>query len=278
MSEQVNHSFPVPGNAPVYIGRQEFVIEYAAGKDVLHLGCVDEGMIEKKQERGLWLHERLSQVAKSVWGIDIDEKGIDRMRTQGYPNLYLADLEDINSVPGIDLHEFDLILLTEVLEHLNNPGKFLGNLKPIFRPGTEMLVTVPNATSLANILANLKGTESVHPDHNYWFSLHTLTALFNKFGYCVTWVGVYCQHNYRRSITRHLWHRILRTMGIKSAGKEVFIQPGENLHPENVKKPNPKAWLSATLITLSYRALINKNPFFADGLMIIVKPVDQNHH
>ena len=132
MSEQIGHKFILPEHIPVYIGRQDFVVEYATGKDVLHLGCVDEGLIEQKQQRGLWRHERIYRVANSLWGIDIDKKGIDRMRAQGYQNLFVADIENLNTVPEIFQQEFTLIVLTEVIEHLNNPGIFLRNLKPVF--------------------------------------------------------------------------------------------------------------------------------------------------
>ena len=273
MPEGAAHIFELPKDTPVYIGRQEFVIEYSVGKNVLHLGCVDVGLILNKQMKGLWLHERIHQVASSVWGVDMDVDGIQLMRSQGYAHLYQADIEQLESIPEIANQEFDLILLTEVLEHLDNPGNFLQSLKLLFKPNTELLVTVPNATSLGNIITNLNGRELVHPDHNYWYSWHTITTLFNKYGYATHCVGVYSQHDFRRSISGHLWNKIRRP-------KDRPLTPPDRAKVQSIQQaekralaPNVTGWIKAVALTLSYRAMITRNPFFADGLIFIVKPV-----
>ncbi len=273
MHEAAAHIFDLPVDIPVYIGRQEFVIEYSRGKDVLHLGCVDAGMILNKQQKGVWLHERIHKVANSVWGVDIDDEGLQLMRSQGYAHLYQADIENLGSVPEFVKQDFDLILLTEVMEHLNNPGRSLLRLKPFFKSSTEMLVTVPNATSLGNIIENLKGKELVHPDHNYWYSLHTIQSLFDKHGYDVRCVGVYSQHNFRRSISGHLWNKYMSSSDkhtYQLASSDDHLNAQSNNHPKN---PNILGWLRAIALTLSYRVLISRNPFFADGLILVVRPV-----
>jgi SAM-dependent methyltransferase len=269
--QQKSHYFQLPENVPVYIGRQEFVIAYAAGKNVLHLGCVDEGMIEEKQQKGLWLHERIAKVANTVWGVDIDAAGLQLMQSQGYPNLYLSDIENLAEIPEIFQPRFDLILLTEVLEHLDNPGKFLANIRPLFKEGTELLVTVPNATSLSNILENLKGSELVHPDHNYWFSYRTVQSLFYKFGFDLVCIGVYCQYDYHRSLKNNFFHRVLRFLGIhETGGKSAApIQASSSAVP--ARKPKVRAWIKVNMTTILYRLLLGKRPFFADGLILIAR-------
>jgi hypothetical protein len=279
MSTQITHRSPLPKHIPVYIGRQEFVVAYAKGKDVLHLGCVDEGMIEIKQRRGLWLHERLSQVANSLWGVDIDNVGLEQMRSQGYANLFAADIENLSAVPQVFQKNFDLLLLSEVLEHLDNPGRFLSNLKPLFGPETEMLVTVPNSTSLANLLENWRGVELVHPDHNYWFSLHTVQALFNKYSYNADCVGVYSHYDYRRSLTGHQWKKLKRLFGMSSTPSQL---PAPALSPpvkQERTTPNLIGWIQAIFTTSLYRFVLSHHPFFADGLIFIVKPtaLDRDH-
>lgn len=271
--ENTGHIAPLPRDVPVYIGRQAFVIEHSRGKNVLHLGCVDAGLMEDRQQRGLWLHDRVCKVAKSVWGVDVDEEGLQLMRSQGYPNLYNADIEHLDRIPDLLYQDFDLILLTEVMEHLNNPGRFLVNLKPLFKSTTEMLVTVPNATSLLNLIENLNARELVHPDHNYWYSLHTIRSLFEKHGYEAHCVGVYSQHNFHRSISGHLWNKITG----KAAGStsEPVTAIG-NLAPQGRKSsitPDVRGWIKATAITIIFRVLISRNPFFADGLILLVKTV-----
>ncbi len=44
-------------------------------KTVLDLGCVNPESIEVRSKKGVWLHERIRDVAKHVIGIDIDREG-----------------------------------------------------------------------------------------------------------------------------------------------------------------------------------------------------------
>ena len=265
------HKFSLPKEQRVTIGRQSYVIEYAAGKKVLHLGCVDEGLTQEKFQQGLLLHDRIQSVARELWGIDNDGVGLDWMREHGYQNLFLADIEKIASLPEILDEEFDLILLPEVMEHLDNPGRFLQCVLPLLREHTELLITVPNATSLANLIEYWYGRELVHPDHNFWFSYRTLTSLLGKFGLEVVMSAAYSQYNYHHSILGSLRQRFIR-----------IIAPGRlAANPQNgASSPNSKeethpmhilGWLKMAATTLLYRFFIHRNPFFADGLIFIVK-------
>jgi len=46
-----------------------------------------------------------------------------------------------------------------------------------------MIVTVPNGLRLTGLMHQMRGYESVHPDHNYWFSYKTLETLLKKNSY-----------------------------------------------------------------------------------------------
>jgi SAM-dependent methyltransferase len=270
-----SHIIPLPHDVPIVIGRQEFVVQYAAGKRVLHLGCVDEGLTEQKHQEGLLLHERLQKNTRELWGVDVDAEGLRWMQAHGYPHLYLADIEDLSTVPDLTGQSFDLILLSEVMEHLDNPGRFLDGARFLFGPETELLITVPNATSLANWMMNWESKELVHPDHNYWFSLHTITALLGKFGYQVTYRAVYSQYNFRRSIRGYLVQRLLGGSQSKPASPGVPDEATESLdgtRQTRTRRPNVAGWLQAVRITLMYRRYLSRNPFFADGLIVVAKP------
>lgn len=261
--------FDLPRHPLVYIGRQDFVVAYAAGKSILHLGCVDAGLSQQKFDAGLLLHSRLQRVAKTLWGVDVDSAGLEWMRSQGWQNLYHLDIECIDSEPEILAEPFDLLVLTEVLEHLNNPGRFLEAIRPLFRPQTELLLTTPNATSLANILANRHQRETVHPDHNYWFSYHTIRTLLGKFGYQIRQIALYCQYDYSRPwVGRFL-----------PAPARVSLPPGStsqpmgdrlNDHGAGARRLNFIGWLQANSQAVFYVWVLKHWPFFADGLIATV--------
>lgn len=177
---------------PVVEGRHAIVLSKCKGKRVLHLGCVDSGLLEERFSRNELMHQRLASVASELWGIDIDEDGIAFLLRQGFQNVVVADVCQLAAVEAIKGRRFDVILASEILEHLQNPGMFLGSIHGLMSGRTaELIVTVPNAFRIANLVSLLRGWEYVHPDHNYWFSYHTITNLLMKNGFDISEVYVY---------------------------------------------------------------------------------------
>ena len=130
------------------------------------------------------MHQELSRITKEVWGVDISESGITFLKSKGINNLFVGNVEKINELTELYSKKFDIIVASEIIEHLDNPGLFLESVKDFFGKDTEMIVTVPNAYRLSSIREMLRGKEYVHPDHNnYWFSYKTITGLLKKHGY-----------------------------------------------------------------------------------------------
>jgi 2-polyprenyl-3-methyl-5-hydroxy-6-metoxy-1,4-benzoquinol methylase len=265
--------FDLPTDIPVYIGRQDFVVAYAAGKSILHLGCVDAAFSQKKFDEGLFLHARMNNVAKTCWGVDVDGAGLDWMRSQGWQHLYHLDIENLEAEAELLAQPFALLVLTEVLEHLNNPGRFLDALKPLFRSHTELLLTTPNSTSLGNLLANLHHREAVHPDHVCWYSYHTLESLFNKHGFKIKQAALYSQYDYTRPWIGKFLPKPARVI----LPEEPVIQPSQNALVSAGKTNrglNLGGWLHANTQAAFYGCVLRKWPFFADGLIAIIQPAD----
>lgn len=157
--------------------RDSFLIDLVRNKRVLHGGCVDSGVLEERLATGQLLHSRLEKVASHLVGVDVDGEGIDKMKSHGINNIYHADLETW-SYP----EKFDFIVLGEIIEHIDNCGQFLNSLKKFSTPETILVFTTPNAYYYLFWLYTLAGRESIHPDHNYLFSFHSINSLFGKFG------------------------------------------------------------------------------------------------
>lgn len=174
-----------------------FVLNRCKGKKVLHLGCVDEGLTPERIKSGELLHFKLIDVATEVIGVDISKKGIQLLQEHGVDNLIWGNIEQIDEIKELRGHNFDIILLTEVLEHLNNPGLFLQGVKKLFDRNTIMIVTVPNGLRLTGLMRQIKGYEFVHPDHNYWFSYMTVKTLMKKMDIILRkcWFTVFLIHN-----------------------------------------------------------------------------------
>lgn len=190
------------------VGRINFVLEQCHGKKVLHLGCADEGFTNEKINKGNLLHLQISNVAKETWGVDYSQEAIEFLKKNGFENLFIGDIEQLGTIKKLKGEEFDVILLTEVLEHLNNPGASLLEIKKLFSPKTRLIITVPNGLSFTRIKPAMKGYESVHPDHNYWFSFKTLETLLRKNGYSIEKILVYTSYDYSVPIHQKIVEKI----------------------------------------------------------------------
>lgn len=269
------HLFRVPKVTTV-MGRMDFVLDRCKGKKVLHLGCVDEGLIEERIESRELLHFKLVGIAAEVWGVDISEEGIQLLKEHGADNLVVGNIERIDEIEELKEHDFDIILLTEVLEHLNNPGLFLQGVKKLFKSDTAMIVTVPNGLRLTGLMRQIKGYEFVHPDHNYWFSYKTVKTLMEKNGYHIEEILTYSFFNFNLSVknmVRKIWS-IIRNKNKKS---EVPSNDIKDIKKTQDKQSNALdhayLFLKRTPELLLRKYIHKKNPFFvADGIILLVSP------
>ena len=153
--DKMIHKIP---DAPVF-DRADYLIKAARGKIILDIGASGP------------MSEMLKGVAKEYYGVDIIE---DRSRY----GFYQIDLETVDRLP--DISPLDLIIAGEILEHLSNAGHLLDMLH---RAGVQVIVTVPNAFSLAARQQIDRGIESVNKEHVAWYSYHTLKVLTERHGF-----------------------------------------------------------------------------------------------
>ena len=118
----------------------------------------------------------------------IDAQGIDPSEhavRNGVPgasgHLERGELETVPLGHG----EFDLVVLSHVLEHCQDPSGLLVRLREVLRPGGYLYVEVPNASSWeARMLGQYWGGWDV-PRHCYHFSPETLVRLLKQENFTV---------------------------------------------------------------------------------------------
>ncbi len=177
---------------PIVNDRQALILDRCRGKRVLHLGCVDAGLLYERFQRQELMHQRLAVIASDLWGVDIDLEGISFLRSHGFDKLSVGDICKLEKIEALQGQSFDVVVASEVIEHLDNPGMFLKSVKSLMIPNeTELIISVPNAFRIDTLTWLLRGVEYVHPDHNYWFSYHTATNLVQKNGFEIKEVYVY---------------------------------------------------------------------------------------
>jgi SAM-dependent methyltransferase len=170
------------------VQRLEFIKRVSTGRRVLHLGCTNWPYTLEAIDAGTLLHKDLAEVSRELYGFDYDQEGIDVLASKGYDNLYRADLENLDDV-ALDM-QFDVIIAGEMIEHLNNPGRFLNGIKRFMSRETRLVITTINAYSGMRFLVyGLRGRggslEPVHPDHVSYYSYSTLRLILQRHGFRV---------------------------------------------------------------------------------------------
>lgn len=156
-------------------GKFDRILQLAQGRDVLDVGCLGG---EKGVDVSKTAHAALSTVACSCIGIDVDAIEIERWRAAGY-NVFVADAEEFQL--GCT---FDVVVAADVIEHLANPGRFLGCVRDHLRPDGHLCIVTPNALSLNSALKSLAGLRvAVNPEHTCWYDRATLQQLLTRYGF-----------------------------------------------------------------------------------------------
>lgn len=240
-------------------GRFDFLVSRASGHNVLHVGCVDSGLLEERLAQGSLLHARLAAVATRLSGVDADGDGIRLLGELGFTELVEADVCSSTWTEAFEDQHPDVVIASEVIEHLLEPGAFLKEVQSLLEPErTQLIITVPNAFRLETLRQMLHGVEFVHPDHKYWFSYRTLCHLIRSAGLRVDEVYVYTFESWR--------FRRQRAAATDSA------------LPTYSPAPRPVTLLTTVvhrLRGLPRRVFVNRlyrrSPFWADGIIVVAR-------
>jgi len=166
--------------------------KYTAAGRVLDVGCVDarparENSRARVDRKPDLLFRQLVEKNPQTIGLDIDAKGVVFLNELGFTVL-CADAETVQ----LD-QKFDAIVAGDIIEHLENPGRFLRNMCGHLAPGGHLLLTTPNPFYSGQSWKIWKyGLPQVHEDHTCWLDPVTLCQLLTRTGYRVV-EGVWTQ-------------------------------------------------------------------------------------
>ena len=185
-----------------FVMRERFILDRCHGRRVLHLGCIgfqDFPVEERIRRFKDQLHWKLMGCA-DVTGVDYSEEAVSSVREHLGNNEVIC--LDVESELGALLKQrhFDVIVAGDIIEHLSNPGAFLGELIPC-GARTEVLLTTLNAFGLKLALRNLLGIVDDSHEHSYLFSPLVMYNLLRRYGF---------QHlefygGMQETVIRHTW-------------------------------------------------------------------------
>jgi SAM-dependent methyltransferase len=176
------------------------VVRCAEPRRILDVGCGSGEWLYKKQLKG---HE--------VWGLETDKRAVAAARSHGLKVTTRAE-----SLPD---DYFDMIRLSHVIEHTQEPLEMVESLTLKLRDGAQMEILVPNLESVkfAKVMDISKLVDV--PRHRCFFSADTLRLLLTKSGLrvdSIDWVSSpVCVREllgdlrrlfvYQRKARPHLW-------------------------------------------------------------------------
>lgn len=159
--------------------KDRFLLDVCRGKRVLDVGCINHTL--EAARLADWRHAQLKTVANVLVGLDYAKDAVAQLNLEGW-RIVAADCQcfDIREeFPG----GFDVVLASEVIEHLVDPGSFLRSAARHLSPGGRIVLTTPNATGFGFFLEILAwGEERINDDHTMTFSRKNMATLVGKSG------------------------------------------------------------------------------------------------
>jgi len=145
-------------------------IPSGTSKKILEVGCMFGHLLEELKNE------------YEVRGIDIGHEAVTFCREKGL-NVDLISAEDFVQK---NHQQFDLIVLSHVLEHLLDPSDVLKKFNSFLNPGGKIIVLVPNQASFCRkFFGRYWGWWQV-PVHVNHFSINAMKKLSEKTGYKIS--------------------------------------------------------------------------------------------
>lgn len=147
------------------------IVKFCEGKDVLDVGCVGQ---DRSFESDGWLHGELKKVSKSLVGADINKEAVDLLNSKGY-SIYLP--EELEEKP----ERFDMIVMGDVIEHVNDPGSFLQFYAQFLKEDGQIIICTPNVFGIRYIIQVLfYGKPGTNEEHTLGFDPYVMLELFGR--------------------------------------------------------------------------------------------------
>jgi len=139
----------------------------------------------------------VNQSGNTCTGIDISADAVEKANKRFGKHFHTATLDGFKKQSE---EKFDLIIATELIEHLQDPTQFVGEAETLLKPGGTLLITTPNKCFYPS---DAVWQTDLPPVHFQWFSPQSLQKLGEKVG--LTYAEVSYQNSHIRQNTLLEW-------------------------------------------------------------------------
>ncbi len=136
-----------------------------------------------------YLAHAMAKKGFKVAGCDFSQEGITRAKSLMPDSRFEVMSVYDNMAEIFGGGEWDIVLSSEVIEHLYDPRKLIRNVLPMLRPGGLFIVTTPYHGYLKNLVMALSGKLDNHftvlwdGGHIKFWSRQTLTSILRESGF-----------------------------------------------------------------------------------------------
>ena len=202
------NSTVLDGSATTITDAHGLILEMAKGRRVLNVGAAGNATYYRDHGTNGWLQASLCNVAGTLVGLDLDAEEAQVATELGFV-LHVGNCETV------DLSEtFDLIILADVLEHVDGPAQAMSNMIRHLSPGGKIVLTTPNATFVGNVInALLRRGPNVYWDHVNLYVPENIHALCDRHGWKLLQTHLYSLTD-RRTTSVRLKSAVINVMGM----------------------------------------------------------------
>jgi 2-polyprenyl-3-methyl-5-hydroxy-6-metoxy-1,4-benzoquinol methylase len=179
---------------------------------LLDVGCGLGWVVAQAKDRGF----DAMGIDESKVYVGVGEKhlGVD---------LFPYSLETMYSKRQKKFRNYDVVILKHVLEHVENPKKFLEIIKEFLVPGGKLLVACPNINSLMFRLFSERWYGLVPNQHLWQFSAKTLARLLESNGFNIKRIEITNLDYQVKGIKGIIFSILLKIADIFKLGDQVVV-------------------------------------------------------
>jgi 2-polyprenyl-3-methyl-5-hydroxy-6-metoxy-1,4-benzoquinol methylase len=140
-----------------------------------------------------WLVNKLLEEGYNAFGIDASHTGINQANKINEERYFVQDINSEKLPLELENKKFEIIISTEVIEHLYNPRKYINFCKSVLMKngGGKLILTTPYHGYLKNIVLALSDKMDYHYSplweggHIKFWSKETLSRLLTDEGFVI---------------------------------------------------------------------------------------------
>ncbi|WP_271782089.1 class I SAM-dependent methyltransferase [Aquimarina algiphila] len=122
------------------------------------------------------------------YGLDISQEAVDQAN-QNLGEFYIC--KDLFEYAETNTESFDIVIFTEVIEHVEEPISFIEAIVKLLKPNGSIILTTPNKSFTP---LDVVWSTDLPPIHHWWFSEESIKYIAKKFNLITKFIDFSSYH------------------------------------------------------------------------------------